>query len=458
LLAIAAIRRYRGLRNEALYRAREPDLFGFDHAPIEEIPLENQAYVIRQLKRPEEVEALRRVYGKRFILLSAYSPLEARKSFIREKERRSCGGLGDEVDIDARVDALIALDAMESDNKHGQALRDAFPLGDIFIDASTRKTCEDSLRRFIRLFFGDNGITPSRDEYAMYLAKSVSLRSEDLSRQVGAAIFRQSGEVASLGCNEVPKAGGGTYWPDSDPDGRDFAIGYDPNERYTEELMVDLIDRLQSHGDLADRLGSSGGPVEITKELLKDITPRGVGKARILDIIEFGRIIHAEMSAISDAARKGIAVEGGTLFCTTFPCHLCAKHIVAAGIRRVVFLEPYPKSYAWKLHKDSIEVDQKDHPTKVSFEAFIGVSPVRYRDLFEKRKRKADGAVQKWNRGRPEPMIDIFYPVYFQAEVYSIARLKRMLEAVARQAAQPAVEPAGPPEAIKDVTDVAPET
>jgi len=354
LLAIAGIRRFRELHNTAAPQTRQANLFGFKEVIAEEIPLHNQAYVIRQLKRPEEVETLRRVYGKRFIVLSAYSPLENRRTYISDKERKSRGGLGDDVEINAVVDALIAMDAIESDNSHGQALRDAFPLGDVFIDASTRKSCEESLRRFIRLFFGDNGITPSRDEYAMYLAKSVALRSGDLSRQIGAAIFSSSGEVVTLGCNEVPRAGGGTYWPDSEPDGRDYAIGYDPNERYTEELLVDLVDRLKSHGDLSEHFSKDAASVDITAELLKDDAPDGVGKARIFDIIEFGRIIHAEMSAISDAARKGLAVQGGTLFCTTFPCHLCAKHIVAAGIKRVVFLEPYPKSYAWKEVVQSI--------------------------------------------------------------------------------------------------------
>jgi hypothetical protein len=58
--------------------------------------------------------------------------------------------------------------------------------------------------------------------------------------------------------------------------------------------------------------------------------------------------------AISDAARLGRATKHATLFCTTFPCHICTKHIVAAGIDRVVFLEPYPKSLSQKLHGDSI--------------------------------------------------------------------------------------------------------
>jgi len=442
LLAVAAIRRYRAKKNEALRRSQQLALFDAAQSEeLEQVPLANQAYVIRQLKRPEEAQALRRVYGKRFVLISAYSPLEARRTFIGEKERKSCGGLGNDVDIEAQVNALIALDAMQADNTHGQAVRDAFPLGDVFIEASTRKSCEEALRRFMRLFFGDNQITPSRDEYAMYLAKSASLRSGDLSRQVGAAIFSSSGEVVTLGCNEVPKSGGGTYWPDSVPDGRDFALGYDPNERLTQELLVDLIDRLKSHGDLAERFEKEEAAIKIANELLTDQASDGVGKARLLDIIEFGRIIHAEMSALSDAARKGLSTQDATLFCTTFPCHLCAKHIVAAGIRRVVFLEPYPKSYAWKLHRDSIEVDQRDHPTKVSFEAFIGISPYRYRELFEKKSRKKDGSVQQWSRGAPEPMIDIYYPEYFQAEVHFAARLQQALRAVERQAALPGVEP-----------------
>ncbi len=62
--------------------------------------------------------------------------------------------------------------------------------------------------------------------------------------------------------------------------------------------------------------------------------------AQIMDIIEFGRMIHAEMSALTDAARLGRSTKDATLYCTTYPCHLCAKHIVAAGIMRVVFLLP----------------------------------------------------------------------------------------------------------------------
>ena len=168
---------------------------------------------------------------------------------------------------------------------------------------------------------------------------------------------------------------------------------------------------------------------DIASDLMKNEDPQtSVKESRVMDLIEFGRIIHAEMSAISDAARKGLAVQDGTMFTTAFPCHLCAKHIVAAGIRRVVFLEPYPKSYAWKLHDDSIAIDQKDFLGKVSFESFLGISPVRYRNLLEKKIRKEGGEAIPWYHGKPQPMIDMLYPTYEQKEFYYLNALLSLLK------------------------------
>ncbi len=52
--------------------------------------------------------------------------------------------------------------------------------------------------------------------------------------------------------------------------------------------------------------------------------------------------IHAEMNAIIWAARKGISIEGGTLYCTTEPCSECSKNLIASGIKRIVFRDKYP--------------------------------------------------------------------------------------------------------------------
>lgn len=51
--------------------------------------------------------------------------------------------------------------------------------------------------------------------------------------------------------------------------------------------------------------------------------------------------IHAEMNAIIWAARKGISIEGATIYVTLEPCSECSKNLIAAGIQRIVFQKAY---------------------------------------------------------------------------------------------------------------------
>jgi deoxycytidylate deaminase len=377
------------------------------------------------------------VYGRQFILVAGYAPQEFRTRRIADLERRSRGGLLSDVDARNMSHALVMQDAREALDPHGQNVGDAFPLGDVFINATSRQEAEMMVRRFINALFGSNEVTPTHDEYGMYMAKSASLRSSDLSRQVGSAIFCDSGEVISLGCNEVPKAGGGTYWTGDSPDARDFVAGHDPNELQKIEILVDLLDRLKKGSHLSAALLEIEDPHEVAKRLLEDKTISSLSESRIMDLLEFGRIIHSEMSALCDAARKGIPVQGGRLYCTTFPCHLCAKQIVAAGISEVVFLEPYPKRYATELHRDSIVVDPMEKTEKVVFRPFIGISPYLYRDLFKKGKRKYSGGLaQKWNLGVRRPMIEVYFPSYFRAEAAVVSQMRDKLEAMIFQPGQ----------------------
>jgi dCMP deaminase len=53
------------------------------------------------------------------------------------------------------------------------------------------------------------------------------------------------------------------------------------------------------------------------------------------------RTAHAELNAITNAARVGVAVNGATLYCQMTPCYTCAKTIINAGIVRVVAIKDY---------------------------------------------------------------------------------------------------------------------
>lgn len=53
------------------------------------------------------------------------------------------------------------------------------------------------------------------------------------------------------------------------------------------------------------------------------------------------RTSHAEQNAINNAARIGVAIEGGTLYCKLMPCYKCGQSIINSGITRVVALKDY---------------------------------------------------------------------------------------------------------------------
>ncbi|USN45413.1 MAG: cytidine/deoxycytidylate deaminase family protein [Candidatus Woesearchaeota archaeon] len=53
------------------------------------------------------------------------------------------------------------------------------------------------------------------------------------------------------------------------------------------------------------------------------------------------RTVHAEQNAICQAAKRGISIEGATMYCRMTPCRVCAMLLINAGIKRVVCEKRY---------------------------------------------------------------------------------------------------------------------
>ena len=395
---------------KAIREARRKKTNDFD------TPVEKYAYIIRQFKRPEEIQLMRSVYGKQFVLVSAYGSFSNRYDILLERQKKSSSTLKKGGEHASAVDKLIERDESESSMFGGQQLRDTFHLADVFIDGIHKQEMDSKLVRFCRAFFGINTAAPTKDEYGMYAAKSASIRSCDLSRQTGAAVFTSDGELIVQGCNEVPKALGGTYWDLEEPDFRDVKMGSDPNDEIKKDVIRNLVERLWAHDFLSEKAMAFKTANKLTDELIrkaKDEKNNGalVGST-IMDLTEFGRVVHAEMCALCDAARNGRSVKGATMYATTFPCHNCTKHIIASGIKRVVYMEPYPKSRAKQLHPNEIAVEE-DADKKVSFIPFIGISPLRYRDIFlkEAKRKRSDGTARVWYSiaDEPVPMVNVLF-------------------------------------------------
>jgi dCMP deaminase len=64
---------------------------------------------------------------------------------------------------------------------------------------------------------------------------------------------------------------------------------------------------------------------------------------------ELCRGIHAEQNAVIQAAVHGVSVEGATLYCTHQPCVVCTKILINAGIKKIIYANPYPDKLAEEM-------------------------------------------------------------------------------------------------------------
>lgn len=72
---------------------------------------------------------------------------------------------------------------------------------------------------------------------------------------------------------------------------------------------------------------------------------------------ELCRGIHAEQNLIIQAAYHGISIAGSILYCTNFPCSICAKMLINSGIKKILYQEGYADSLSEELIKEArIEV------------------------------------------------------------------------------------------------------
>lgn len=250
-------------------------------------------------------------------------------------------------------------------------------------------------------------------------------QSSATGRRVGASLTVADSLICT-GRNDLPQAGGGQQ--DSDVafadiagpavDPRHAAIAKRRNQESAAsederaDMVRDLLTRLfrsdewlGAVGDHlhVDRNGDVPDPTELIDRTLR---LKLIRDSRIYDLIEFNPTVHAEMSAITTAARMGFSVATGTLYTTTFPCHECTRHIISSGIRSVVYLEPYAKSRAEKLFADQIRLTRERdtetprmatatlEPPPVDYRPFMGIAPRRHAQLFSWLERKAkSGAV-----------------------------------------------------------------
>jgi len=125
---------------------------------------------------------------------------------------------------------------------------------------------------------------PSWDEYFMSIAELVSTRSTCLKHQTGALLVRDK-RILTTGYNGAPRG----------------------------------VEHCLSRGCLRDELG----------------IPQG-------QQLEICRGLHAAQNAIIQGALFGVSTRDSTLYTTSFPCIICLKLLVSAGVKKIVLKVPLP--------------------------------------------------------------------------------------------------------------------
>ncbi len=393
------------------------------------------AYLIDQVKRPEEVELLRALYRNLFYLVGVTKPYTQRRQLLQ-----------DDGIYETETESLMEIDRNE-EGIGGQRLEKTLHLSDFFVRNDSNIDRRDSVKRFVSLIHGDKSKTPDRLESGMYAAYAAGLRSACLSRQVGAAITNSTNEIIATGCNDVPAPLGGLYTSNSSHDARCMHIGdhtcFNDREKRLLQESIGKVIRQSIQENLPIKATSDSA---INDKWLNKLLDEVYDKTRLGSLIEFSRSVHAEMDAIVSLARTGgTGLRNATLYTTTFPCHSCARHIVAAGISEVYYIEPYEKSMAEVLHDDAIsfqeprllsseEVEDSTKRPRVKFLHFEGVSPRLFASVFraDGRKEKKTGKFILMSKDNPSKILPEYLDDYRKFEYATVRHFRGILSDLGR--------------------------
>lgn len=393
---------------------------GRRRARDQEVAREKQAagivYVLSSLVHPAEVSLLRSVYRQRFFLVGIHQPYEIRL----DRLSREFQDVGDKEHLQHAIE-ILEIDA--GLRPSGSSISDAslninatFHKADLFLLSQPRTTTHDVaypryIERWLNQLFSCPYGAPSLDEYGMANAFLAARQSVALGRSVGAAILDEDGEVVALGWNEPPHPGGGVSREGFRPDLREHLDGgEDSSDVYRMKAIAEFLHRVtdsESDSEFENLFeqGVEGSWIKEFRKATKYLSQprvedvrvlaaiRSLSSVRMLNLIEFGRSVHAEMAAITSAARRGIRIKDATLYVTTYPCHECARNVLSAGIKRVIYVEPYGKSMSDDLYKNAIRFASRERQVsgdddRIPFEQFQGIAPSVQELLFSPVKRK----------------------------------------------------------------------
>jgi deoxycytidylate deaminase len=232
-------------------------------------------------------------------------------------------------------------------------------------DRKKFKFVKTQLVKYLALIMHPGLITPSKGERCMQFAYNAKLNSGCISRQVGAVVTDSSGAVKAIGWNNVPQG----QTPCNlrrvsdllrNEDEKAFSKFEREDEEFTDRMKLIYKDSNKPF---------SGKPVSFCFKDIKNSLDEEKNQVHT-------RALHAEENAFLQISKHGgVSIQDGTLYTTASPCELCAKKAYQLGIKRIVYIDPYPG-----IANDHIILSGNKSPSTSLFYGAIGRA---YQQLFE---------------------------------------------------------------------------
>ncbi|MEW8626790.1 MAG: hypothetical protein AB2551_13625 [Candidatus Thiodiazotropha sp.] len=318
----------------------------------------NRAFVtIDAIRNPFEAYYFHQRYSG-FYLLSVNTPNEERLKHLRESHKFS-------------EQQIIALDNKEYPKRLSgnnvfisQNIQRCIELSDIHLNNPDRQKFNNNelssqLFWYVSLILHPGLVTPTTIERGMQLAFSAKLNSGCISRQVGAIVTDHNYSVKAIGWNSTPEGQTPCILRSASEllDGGEEEV-YSRYERTNEKFQNVMS------CTFSKVIGSTNLKGRNISYCFKDIQNKVDGEKNQVHT----RSLHAEENAFLQIAKYGgEAIQGGFLFTTASPCELCSKKAYQLGIKKVIYIDPYPG-----ISKEHILSSGSNYPNLVLFRGALG--------------------------------------------------------------------------------------
>jgi len=326
--------------------------------------------VVDGIRNVGEIDYLRDRFGTGFYLFALEGSPSERWQRLEHLYAKSASGL-EEFKRDDERDR-------DEENIYGQQVQLCVDQADVLInntDLSGIAALRNSLPGYIDLVTGKQPRYANPSEIFMNLAYSAAHGSKCLKRQVGAVLVAappgEMGDIVGQGFNENP-------YP-TKPCVEEPRYGAANGVRGTCYRDIVRNDSFASFVHNAVKCPSCGHPLENAADNLpkwkcrmcKQDFEKYFWAERAMTLCT---AIHAEVAALFAAGRRS---RGSTLYTTTLPCFQCTEKIILAGVKYIVFNEPYP----------DVRAGERLSIAGIEIERFEGVRSRRFDEIFSRARR-----------------------------------------------------------------------